>query len=69
MDDAKVDSIRDDTFGLLKRDELAHYKDPVAIDLMRSLKAALDPGNILNPGKVLAVGSDLPAAMPHVAPR
>ncbi len=42
--------------GLLKRDELARYADPVALDLMRSLKAALDPGNILNPGKVLNPG-------------
>jgi FAD/FMN-containing dehydrogenase len=55
--------------GLLKRDELAHYKDPVALDLMRSLKAALDPHNILNPGKVVAVGGDLPVAMPHVSGR
>jgi FAD/FMN-containing dehydrogenase len=40
--------------GLIKRDELPHYKDPVALDLMRSLKHTLDPHNILNPGKVLA---------------
>jgi FAD/FMN-containing dehydrogenase len=46
--------------GLLKRDELARYADPVALDLMRSLKAALDPGNILNPGKVLNSGKVLP---------
>ena len=39
--------------GLLKRDELARYADPVALDLMRRLKAALDPGNVLNPGKIL----------------
>jgi len=50
--------------GLIKRDELAHYKDPVAIDLMHSLKRALDPQNILNPGKVVAVGDDLPPAFP-----
>src|SRR3954468_8665195 len=41
--------------GLIKRDELLLYKDPVAIDLMRTLKRALDPQNILNPGKVVAV--------------
>ena len=29
--------------GLIKRDELARYKDPVALDLMRTLKRALDP--------------------------
>jgi FAD/FMN-containing dehydrogenase len=40
--------------GLIKRDELVRYKDPVALDLMRSLKRALDPQNILNPGKVVA---------------
>jgi FAD/FMN-containing dehydrogenase len=39
--------------GLLKRDEILLYKDPVAIDLMWRLKRALDPDNILNPGKVL----------------
>jgi FAD/FMN-containing dehydrogenase len=55
--------------GLLKRDELPHYKDPVAVDLMRTLKAALDPQNILNPGKVVAMGSELPIAMPHVSVR
>ena len=39
--------------GLLKREELARYADPVALDLMRSLKAALDPRGVLNPGKIL----------------
>jgi FAD/FMN-containing dehydrogenase len=39
--------------GLLKRDEILLYKDPVAVDLMRTLKRALDPNNILNPGKVI----------------
>jgi FAD/FMN-containing dehydrogenase len=39
--------------GQLKVTDLPDVKDPVAIDLMRSLKAMLDPLNILNPGKVL----------------
>ena len=39
--------------GLLKRDELALRKSPVAMKLMRGIKAALDPHGILNPGRVL----------------
>jgi FAD/FMN-containing dehydrogenase len=39
--------------GQLKRELLARVKDPVALDVMRSLKRALDPNNILNPGKIL----------------
>jgi FAD/FMN-containing dehydrogenase len=39
--------------GVMKRDELPEVKDPVALDLMRTLKRTLDPNGILNPGKVL----------------
>jgi FAD/FMN-containing dehydrogenase len=39
--------------GILKREELVHYKDKVAIELMRTVKAAIDPKGIMNPGKVL----------------
>jgi FAD/FMN-containing dehydrogenase len=39
--------------GQLKRAELLRYKHPVAIELMRSIKQALDPNGIMNPGKVL----------------
>jgi D-lactate dehydrogenase (cytochrome) len=39
--------------GVLKRDELPAVKDKVAIELMRSIKAMLDPLGIMNPGKVL----------------
>ena len=39
--------------GVLKRDELPDVKDKVAIELMRSIKAVLDPLGIMNPGKVL----------------
>ncbi len=50
--------------GLIKRDELEHYKDPVTISLMKTLKQALDPANLLNPGKVVAIGNNLPPALP-----
>jgi len=50
--------------GLIKRDELALYKDAVALDLMRSLKRTLDPQNILNPGKVVSIGDNAPASFP-----
>ncbi|MCB5166923.1 FAD-binding protein [Streptomyces bambusae] len=44
--------------GTLKRDWLARELDPVALELQRGLKRLFDPGNLLNPGKVL----DLAAA-------
>src|SRR4051812_35100772 len=39
--------------GVMKRDLLPRVKDPVAFDLMRTLKRTFDPQGILNPGKVL----------------
>jgi FAD/FMN-containing dehydrogenase len=39
--------------GLSKRATMAAHKDPVALDVMRAIKAALDPAGILNPGKLL----------------
>jgi FAD/FMN-containing dehydrogenase len=39
--------------GEMKRDSLLRYKSPVEIDLMRAIKRAFDPKDIMNPGKVL----------------
>ena len=39
--------------GLAKRDYLSYSRSPEEIALMRMLKWALDPKNILNPGKVI----------------
>jgi D-lactate dehydrogenase (cytochrome) len=39
--------------GQLRRAEALHYKSAVEIDLMRRVKAALDPLGIMNPGKVI----------------
>jgi FAD/FMN-containing dehydrogenase len=39
--------------GALKVDTLPHYKAPVALEMMRAVKHALDPQGILNPGRVV----------------
>jgi FAD/FMN-containing dehydrogenase len=39
--------------GVAKRKDLAEYKSPVELSLMRQVKQALDPKGLLNPGKVL----------------
>ena len=39
--------------GQLKRDELSERMDPVQMNLMRTIKASLDPKGLMNPGKLL----------------
>jgi FAD/FMN-containing dehydrogenase len=39
--------------GQLKREELLRYKSPLEMEMMRSIKKALDPQGVMNPGKVL----------------
>ena len=39
--------------GVLRRDESARYKSPVELKLMRTLKTAFDPLNLMNPHKLL----------------
>ena len=41
--------------GSMKVDKLPHYKDPVALAMMRSIKQSLDPQNIMNPGRVISL--------------
>ncbi|WP_029617164.1 FAD-binding oxidoreductase [Pseudorhizobium marinum] len=41
--------------GQLKRDELARIRPAIEIDLMRRIKRAFDPANIMNPGKVISI--------------
>jgi FAD/FMN-containing dehydrogenase len=39
--------------GALKREELMQRKSPVALQMMRAIKRALDPQGLMNPGRVL----------------
>ena len=41
--------------GSLKVDTLIHHKSAVALDMMRAVKRALDPANLMNPGRVVRV--------------
>ena len=39
--------------GSLKLAKLEQHKSPVALEMMRAIKRALDPANLMNPGRVL----------------
>lgn len=48
--------------GAAKVDDLRRYKSGVALNLMRSIKQALDPQGILNPGKILGAATQVTQA-------
>jgi FAD/FMN-containing dehydrogenase len=41
--------------GSLKREKLEQHKSPVALQMMRAIKTALDPHNRMNPGRVIQI--------------
>ena len=44
--------------GITNRSRLARVTDPLEIDLMKRIKALIDPANIMNPGKVFIDDTD-----------
>ncbi len=47
--------------GQMKRDELVRQSDPGRLAAMRAIKLALDPANIMNPGKLVPLASGKPS--------
>ena len=41
--------------GYKRRDLMEEFTDPVELSMMRAVKKALDPNNILNPGKIFTL--------------
>jgi FAD/FMN-containing dehydrogenase len=39
--------------GITKLSSMERRKNPIAMAVMRQIKAALDPNNLMNPGKVI----------------
>jgi FAD/FMN-containing dehydrogenase len=39
--------------GQLRRDELRHYKSSLEMEMMMCIKRAIDPNQLMNPGKLL----------------
>lgn len=47
--------------GQMKRDENARLADPARLTALRAIKAAFDPGNLMNPGKLVPLATDAAA--------
>ncbi|WP_288839841.1 FAD-binding oxidoreductase [uncultured Megasphaera sp.] len=46
--------------GYKRESLLEKYGNPIELDLMKKVKRALDPKNIMNPGKVISINDEVP---------